>query len=225
MLGLIESLIAISAIAITCRIAGRIPAMMMTALAAAGAAIIMPPFASWEVESTTDLLTVVFQTIIGLTLAYRWPRKNHQKERPVTFWFERPRQPAPSLHTIVQGVIHHHEAIAARSSDIEICGELHDELGVSGKILEKILSDVLSIAISEPGIQRVRIDAGRRPALDQICVVAQCADRVSLPRIRILGQPNNERPLAVKDWPANCSTTFFDNGFERIYQISIQKPF
>ena len=225
MLGLIESLIAISAIAITCRIAGRIPAMMMTALAAAGAAIIMPPFASWEVESTTDLLTVVFQTIIGLTLAYRLPRKNHQKERPVTFWFERPRQPAPSLHTIVQAAISHHRAVAARSDDIEICGDLHDESGASRNNLETILSDVLRIAMSNPGTQRVRIHTGRRPGLDHICVVAQCGDSASLPRIRIVGRPDSERPLRAKGWPANCSATVFDNGFEHIYQISIQKPF
>jgi hypothetical protein len=224
MLGLIESLIAILAIAVTCRIAGRIPAMMMTAIAAASAAIIMPPFASWEVESTTDLLTVVFQTIIGLTLAYRWPRKNLQKERRVTSC-ERPRQPQPSLHAILQGVIHHHEAIAARSSDIEICGELYDAPAVPRHNLETVLSDVLCVAISNPGIQRVRIHAGRRPGLDQICVVAQSADGVWLPRIRMLGRSDKERPLRTIGWPSNCSATFFDNGFEHIYQISIQKPF
>src|SRR6516225_1324566 len=123
MLGLIESLIAISAIAITCRIAGRIPAMMMTAIAAAGAAIIMPPFASWEVESTTDLLTVVFQTIIGLALAYGWPVKNRQKQA-VTTPYQRHRQPATPLHTILQAVINDHGVIAARSGEIEVCGEL-----------------------------------------------------------------------------------------------------
>jgi hypothetical protein len=76
MLGLIESIVAISLIIITSRFAGRIPAMMVTAVAAAGVAIILPPFASWEVETTTDVLTLVFQTIIGLAVAYKWPAKS-----------------------------------------------------------------------------------------------------------------------------------------------------
>jgi hypothetical protein len=225
MLELIVSAIAISSIAMTCRIAGRIPAMMVTAVAAASAAMIMPPFASWQVESTTDILTVVLQTIIGLVLAYRSPAKSRQKQPALTSSFERPLQTSPSLHTIVQAAISHHRAVAARSDDIEICGDLHDESGASRNNLETILSDVLRIAMSNPGTQRVRIHTGRRPGLDHICVVAQCGDSASLPRIRIVGRPDSERPLRAKGWPANCSATVFDNGFEHIYQISIQKPF
>src|SRR5579862_65021 len=99
MLGLIEAFIAISAISMTCRIAGRIPAMMLTAVAAAAAAIIMPPFASWEVESTTDVLAVVFQSIVGLAVAYKWQPKIQRQPLPASSFLERPNEPACSLVT------------------------------------------------------------------------------------------------------------------------------
>jgi hypothetical protein len=171
------------------------------------------------------LIEVVLQTIIGLAVAYGWPVKNRETEPPVTCSFERSRQSTPSLHTIVQAVLNHHDAVAARRGDIEICGELHDVSAVPQNKLETILSDVLHIAISNPATQRVRIHTGHRPGLDQICVVAQCSDPVALPRLRILGRSDSERALRAKAWPANCSATFFDNGFEHIYEISIQKPF
>src|ERR1041385_601227 len=103
MLGLIESLVAISAIIITCRFAGRIPAMMVTAVAAVSAAIIMPPFASWEVESITDVLTVVFQTIIGLAVAYKWPAKNGAVDEESSPPQPRPRSASATGRSINKG--------------------------------------------------------------------------------------------------------------------------
>jgi hypothetical protein len=226
MLGLIEALIAILAIVITCRIAGRIPAMMLTAVAAAGAAIIMPPFASWEVENTTDVLTVIFQTIIGLAVAYRWPPKN--RTRQWTASFERPRNPGQDghcLHAIVQAVMRRDQELAAKIEEIRVCGEAHEVAAIGSDKLEQILSDVLRLALTDPRIQRVRIYNSRQPASDQISLVAPYADACSLPRVRILGRSDNYESIQTNGWPANCSAAFFDNGFEHTYQISIEKTF
>src|ERR1700674_5752493 len=109
MLGLIESFIAISAIVMTCRVAGRIPAMMLTAVAAATAAVIMPPSQSWEVDSTADVMTLVFQSIVGLAVAYRWQPKAHWERRsaasPPAAFSRRPKEPSHSLLTSVQAVM------------------------------------------------------------------------------------------------------------------------
>src|SRR5438132_4175638 len=109
MLGLIESFIAISAIVMTCRFAGRIPAMMLTAVAAATAALLMPPYQSWEVESTTDLMTLVFQSVVGLAVVYGWSPKVHREPRsavyPLAAFLRRPKEQSYSLLTSVTAVM------------------------------------------------------------------------------------------------------------------------
>jgi hypothetical protein len=229
MLGLIESFIAISAIVITCRFAGRIPAMMLTAVAAATAALIMPPFPSWEVESTTDVMTLVFQSIVGLAVAYRWQPKVHPKPRsvtsPLTTFLRRTKEQGYSLLTSVNGVMERDAELAERLHDIDVCGELHGMVAVSQDEMEQILSDVLRIAFSDPRIRRVKVYTGRQPALSQINVVAEYHHPVSLPRFRMLGRSDSQSPIWTKDWPANCTAFSFDNGFEHTYIISIRKSF
>jgi hypothetical protein len=223
MLGLTESLIAISAIIMTCRFAGRIPAMMLTAVAAASAAIIMPPFASWEVESTTDVLTVVFQTIIGLVVAYKLPtKKQHERRPPTSSFSERPKEPAHSLFAIVHAITKRDADLAALPRDIDVHGELHGSVGLSPDELNQVVSDVMRIALSDPTTQQVAIYTGRRPSLYQISLVAQYGPTMSLPRTRMLDQPDNHCALHMDGWPANCSGVTFDNGFEKTYLISIR---
>ena len=229
MLGLIESFIAISAIVMTCRLAGRIPAMMLTAVAAATAALIMPPSPSWEVDSPTDVMTLVFQSIVGLAVAYRWQPKVRPKQRsvtsPLTTFLRRRKERGYSLLTNVKWVMKRDAELAERLHDVDVCGELHNMAGVSQDELEQILSDVIRIAFSDPRVRRIKVYTGRQPALDQINVVAEDDHPISLPRFRMLGRSDSQSPIWTKDWPANCSAFSFDNGFEHTYIISIRKSF
>src|SRR4029077_13802116 len=149
MLGLIESLVAISAIILTCRFAGRIPAMMVSAFAAASAAIIMPPFASWEVESTTDVLTVRFQTIIGLVVAYKWPAKKGENF-PSHLRRGRPRHSPRRTRPISaeSGSFYPIPDLMGKVP-IEVGGELHDLSRVSQDKLGQILFDVMQLVVSD----------------------------------------------------------------------------
>lgn len=226
MLGLVESLIAISAIVMTCQVAGRIPAMIMTAFAAMSSAILMPPFASWEIDSTTDLLAVVFQTVVGLTVAYKWPRKgSYRYQQPVIPFFSRPRNPGYSLHKIVQTVMKRDKELAATINHIQVCGDLQGPVAISGDELERIVSDVMKMVFSERETRHAKIYTARRPTVDEISLVTEYSDAVSLPRVRILSRSDHHCPIRTEGWPANCSVSFFDNGFEKTYQISIRKAF
>jgi hypothetical protein len=245
MLGLIESLVAISAVIVTCRFAGRIPAMMVTAVAAASAAIIMPPFASWEVESTTDVLTVVFQTIIGLALAYKWPAKNGtaaKQNSPPQLRRGGAKRRGGAGQTL-QFVYQRHPSLGCASAfpssaeegnrcsvlsymakvPIEVLGELHDLSGVSADKLRQILFDVMKLVASDSRTQQIKVFTSRRPSLNVISLVAEYDSSPSLPHVRILGRSGSQCAIRMKDWPANCSATRFDNGFEHIYQISIRE--
>ena len=190
MLGLVESLIAISIIAMTCQIAGRIPAMIMTAFAAVSSAILMPPFASWEIDNTTDLVAVLFQTLVGLTVIYKWPNKNSYRQ-PVIPSFGHPRNPGFSLHIIVQTVMRRNKELAAKINHIQVCGDLQGPVAISADDLERIVSDVMSMAFSEPEIRHAKVYTARRPTVDEISLVTEYDDGVSLPRVRILGWPDH----------------------------------
>src|SRR4051812_1224258 len=137
MLGLIESLTAICAIVITCRIAGRIPAMMITAVAAATAAVVMPPFASWEVESTTDILTVIFQSIVGLAVVYRWQPRFQAAPRVISRVFARPEETTVSLLKTVQAIVKRDAHPAAKLHRIDVCDEVHEGVAISQRELEQ----------------------------------------------------------------------------------------
>ena len=225
MLGLFESLVAISVIAMTCQVAGRIPAMMMTAFAAASAAIIMPPFASWAIQDPADLLAVVLQTLVGLTVVYSWPRKNQLREQPAPSFSDRSRNPGYSLNAIVQSVMKRNRELAAKINHIQICADLHGSAAVSRDDLERIISDVMEMAFSQPNTRHARIYTACRPNLDEIRLITEFDDALPQPRVRILSRSDHHCPIQTKAWPANCSATFFDNGSEQTYQISIRKAF
>lgn len=226
MLGLIEAFVAISAVILTSRIAGRIPAMMLTAIAAAAGAFIMPPSASWEVENPADVLTIVVQSIVGLAVAYKWqPRVQRLQPAAATPLVQHRKEAAYSLLTIVPAVLARQGGLMGGLCDIQLCGELDGMISVSEAELDNLLSDVLHLAFSDPKTRRIKIYASRRPALNQITLVAEYNASAPLPRLRMIGRSDRQRPLEAQHWPANCSATVFDSQAARTYQISIQKTF
>src|SRR5438445_6346427 len=124
MLGIVESLIAIGAIALTAMLAGRIAAMTVTAVATAAVAIIMPPALSLEVDSSTDLLALLFQAIVGLILAYRSPAKVHREASSHvslrTAATRTSAEPAYSLRTVARRVIESDADLAKRRGDVDV---------------------------------------------------------------------------------------------------------
>ena len=106
---------------------------------------------------------------------------------------------------------------------IEALGELPNFSAVPPEKLEKILSDVMQLALANSSTHEIKVYTSRRPSLDLISLVAEYNSSPSLPHVRILGRSGSQCALRIKDWPANCSATFFDNGFEHIYQISIRE--
>ncbi len=227
MLGLIECLIAISATITTCIFVGRLAALMFTAVAAVTAAVIMPPFLSWQVESTTDQLALLFQTVVGLAVTYAWPPVVKRKRRPAVSVSAESRKSITGetyfLPTIARSIMERERDLAERISDIEVYGELDARTAISQDQLKQVLLHVLRIAFSDPKVQHVNVYTSRKPALDQISVVAEYDRPPSIPHFRLIGRSDSEHPLQISDWPANCSVTHIDNGFEHTYHVSIHK--
>jgi hypothetical protein len=223
MLALVESLTAICAITMTCVYAGRIAAMMLTAIAAATGALILSPFLDWAVESPTDVLALVFQTIVGLAVAYAWPRERRcSTSRPIELR-TRLAERRHSMLEIVRVGMGRDVDLADRSGDVHIYGELDGAVTIPGDKLAEILSDVLRMAFADGQVGRVSIFTGRQPSRNQISVVAEYNLGSALPRFRLLGRSDTQHSIRENNWPPYCSATRIDNGFEYIFLISICK--
>jgi hypothetical protein len=88
--------------------------------------------------------------------------------------------------------------------------------------LGEILTDVLRIAIEKPEVRRLSIYRVRRPAMGRVCVRAEYA--ASPEGLRVTGR-NDDRcaVLAMPGWPEGCSATWFDNGAEYVYEVSLRR--
>jgi hypothetical protein len=223
MLGLIECLLAVAATALTCMFAGRVAAVTLTAVTAATAAIVMPPSMSWQVDQPTDAIALLFQSVMGLVVAYGLPREWRARHSPVVL-NETPMRPPEricSLATVFRGLLERNSNLAGKLGDVETGGELDDRLGVSPRELEEILEDVLRMALSDSKVTRVSAYAGKQPSLDQITIASEYDSDQALPRLRLLGRTDRQRAFRPLNWPSNCSCGYFDNGHEHIYLISI----
>ena len=83
MAGLIWCLLAISAVTITCMFAGRVAALTLNLVAVGIGALAVPPFLSFRVENTEDIVALLFQSIVGFVVAFRFPARKRRNDRPV----------------------------------------------------------------------------------------------------------------------------------------------
>jgi hypothetical protein len=227
MLGIIECVVAIAAITITSMWAGRTAVMTLTALTVATGAFILPPFLSFEVERTSDLLALLLQGVVGLAVAYRWPARTRWKERstvsPRVEPARRPAQQTYPLSPILQSVMKRDPDLEKRVGGLDAYGELDGTIAVPQNELEKMFLDILRMAFSDSRVQHVSVYTGRQPARDRISVVAEYDLAPALPGIRLLGRWDSQYQIRTLNWLPNCSATYFDNGYEHNYLISIYK--
>ena len=91
--------------------------------------------------------------------------------------------------------------------------------------ISRVIANVLELANeSATATGRTFIYSAHQPGLRKVWIAAQRRMDGSLPNSLIIGLRDEDCQSIVRpDWPANCSVTWFDNGVERVYQISIQQ--
>src|SRR5262249_29117244 len=98
-------------------------------------------------------------------------------------------------------------------------------LPCTGEDTSRVLSDILIAALETPHVHRVSMSVGQRPGCRQLTVAAHYASPVAPPTVVTIGKPDSEcDPAAFPSWPAHSSATRFDNGFDRVFQISVRTP-
>ena len=83
-----------------------------------------------------------------------------------------------------------------------------------------ILSDVLKTALETPGVRRIAIYGGQRPGIRRLIVVASYTWPPPRGKVIIVGKRDQDcEPAVFAGWPSNWRASWFDNGYDRIYQI------
>jgi K+-sensing histidine kinase KdpD len=83
MVGLILCLLAISAVTVTCLFAGRVAALTLNLVAVGIGLLLAPPALSFRVENPEDVVALLFQSIVGFVVAFRFPARKPRNSRRI----------------------------------------------------------------------------------------------------------------------------------------------
>ena len=145
--------------------------------------------------------------------------------KPVLMVAGRPSCASVLLNGAVLAILEHDPRLGSRSSALELHTDIQLRISLSATALENVLHDVLNLAFRSPHVWRVSLYAGQLPGCERITVVAEYGVETERPRLLMLGRIGDGCvQLPAANWPSSCSATWFDNSYEHIYRISIQRP-
>ena len=219
--------LAVGAVAFATATAGRLVGVLLTAVASGLMAFLMPPVFSLRVESSAGIAALVVNGVAGLLVAHT------ARPRRVPCRLAEPMQGCPARATAPDGpllaerilqVIGRDAVLRGRTSDVYVHVDQNSHLSIAVSELDRILLDVLRLALSHSNVRRVAVYSSRRPEEECIRVAAEYAIEPMFPRLRITGRTDDScAALAPPGWPDTCSATWFDNGFELIYQVRMKR--
>jgi hypothetical protein len=220
-------LLATGGVALATATAGRVAGISLTVLASGLLALILPPMFSLRLETGAGIAALLVNGAAGLFVALTLRSRSRPSVPPARSeeWSVRaPRAVRPVLADAIWRVIERDAELAARAAEIQVHVDREVELAIAECDLGRMLRDILKLAFGHAAVHRADIYYTHRPEEDGIRVVAMYGSPSELPCQRITGRTCSScEPLAHHEWPAGSSATWFDNGFERIYQIRMMR--
>jgi hypothetical protein len=192
-------------------------------------AFFMTPVFSFRVARNIDIAALVFQGVAGIVVT-QTARRKRQRQQPMVItteplFLKRRRQEGSRLIDVVPRLMKKDRELWLRSADLHVEVDEFQHITVSEQQLDGLVADILRLAFARTNVRRVSIFAARRPSCDRISVSAEYDLEPTLPRLRTVGRNDDQCiPMTMSAWPPRCSATWFDNGFEYIYQVAVQKP-
>ena len=206
----------IAAVVVLSKIYGRRIATVAAATCGVSVAVAMPPAFSFAVDRLADQATLAAYGLLSLLVLLGIPKKRGaatDKVAPSLAGREGPPAlPEAQLSEIVRNIAARRE-LAARNIDISV-GDLL--LSSCPERAEQILDEVFAAALSEPGIEAVAVYGGRWPGQDRVWVAARYRELPPEAFVLANGRRDGDSP-GMGTGPV----TWFDNGFERVYQIPL----
>jgi hypothetical protein len=207
-------------------IAGRLVALLSTAVFMPMLAyFMMPPYRSFHIAETHDVILITCFGIVGVMVAQSAP-----KVRAITWRGASGTGPAPSdnsvadLSLVIEELLDSNPGIRLRAAGIVIeAGNV--VLPCSPSRAADLLKIVIADALDVQRTERISIHNGRQPGF--LCLFV-AAHRVWPPpageSMAIGRHPDLCTPLTVSGSSPYCRANWFDNGSDRIYQLFLEQP-
>lgn len=209
-------------------LAGRLAGFGITAVwAAAMAYFLMPPIFSWRVSHPRDVATLVLYGTVGLVLARTSPAR---KQYPAVVEQDTAKiTPSVGVRTYLEVALSElmSSNLGARLRGSQIAVNITRDAALSCAHADVlcILSTIFDEILAEvPEVRRISICAVRQPGLERLSITAHRAWPLPLHRTILIGMCDKEcARLEFPGWPQHISATWFENGYGRIYQVSIRQ--
>jgi hypothetical protein len=208
--------LAIVGVFVLSRAYGRAIGTVAAATCGVSVAVAMPPAFSLAVDGIADQATLAMYGLLSLLVLLRAPKRRADLRDDFAGFIasdkERHSLPAARLSEIVRAIAVKQE-LASRKVDVSV-GDL--ALSSCPESAERILDEVFAAALSELRIEALVVYGGRWPGQDRIWVAARYRELPPEAFLLANGRKDgNNSGLGVG------SVTWFDNGFERVYQIPL----
>jgi hypothetical protein len=202
-----------------CNKAGRLAGLVVMGLFACVAAFfLMPPFLSFRISETADVLAISFYSVFGMAFARKAKRADAIPRAP-------PQYQSAAVETelcaIVPILLRSEVGTALQSIEFDFQGA-NLAIPCSAEDSLKILTEVIGAALAVPGVRRVAIRNSQRPGARQLIVAANRVWPPPTGQVVTIGRRERDcEPVCFPGMPPNVEIRWFDNGYDRIYQISI----
>jgi hypothetical protein len=201
--------------------AGRIVGFAITAICGAAMAFfLMPPVFSFRISHPRDMLTLALYGTAGLVFAKAAPRKRRAAGE-VYGGGDRDNLSESTWAQTLGDVMTSHAERATNRIRIVSPAE-GTPLRCQRLEARHVLSDVLEFVQQTAGSSEIRVYAARLPGVQRLTLVAD----YSSPKgdaVSTIGKRDEDcHAVAFPEWPASWSATWFDNGHQKIYQVSLR---
>jgi hypothetical protein len=211
-------------------IKGRAAALTLMTVCGAMIAFLMPPFYSLQVSRTRDLFALAFYGTAGLVLTQT--AQSRKQRLLAQLEVEGGGESWTPVRKRFEADLAHAVANLSSSEPGVRLRELALAIAVDGCALPctvdetfRILSDAVNAALAVPDVQRISIYAAQRPSARLLKVVAHRVWPMPENEIVMTGRREaNCVPAQFPGWPPQARANWFDNGYDRIYQIWVEDP-
>jgi hypothetical protein len=205
-------------------VAGRLVSLGMTAVCSAAMAFfLMPPVHSFRISQTSDRIALGLYSALGLVVAKSAPSR---KKRAIIREGPRQNNNLVKLSEVDTQVVMTELMSSDVGARLRVAGVAVDVADVRLPCLYqdalRILTDVVTAALRDTGIRHISIYGGKRPGAQFLIVTAHRVWPSPLYKVITIGQREEDCvPAVFSGWPAHSKANWFDNGYDRIYQVSI----
>jgi Domain of unknown function (DUF4118) len=206
-------------------VAGRLVGLSITAVCSAAMAyFLMPPVFSLRISQTSDLFALAFYGSVGLVIAKSGPSRQKRialREEPIRN-IPPLKQPEADVRAVMTELMSSDLGVRLRAEDIAIEAASFGLPGPCGDAL-RMLTDVITRALQGSGIRRISVYGGKRPGVQHLVVAAHRVWPPPLYKVITIGKRDEDCEAAVfLGWPSHSHASWFDNGYDRIYQVSVE---